>query len=111
MLSNLPDGCLPNSIIIFLNTSAKTDLWHRSLGHPSTTILRRMLPLLIGYNLSTTDAKKATDCEAYIHGKMIKRPFMWQLPTELPPSLHRLHEDICGPMNPPWDNIDISLSL
>lgn len=34
-------------------------------------------------------------------GKMINMPSTWKLPIELPPPLHRLQGDICGPINPP----------
>ena len=31
---------------------------------------------------------------------MIYKPSKWTLPTKLPPRLHRLHGDICGPITP-----------
>jgi hypothetical protein len=31
---------------VSLDTKAKPDLWHERLGHPGTTVFRRMLPLL-----------------------------------------------------------------
>lgn len=86
---------------VSVDTTAKPDLWHRRLGHPSTTVSRRMLPLFTGHNLITSDALKTRDCIACIKSKFIKHPSLWQLPTELPPPLHRFHGDICGPINPP----------
>lgn len=80
---------------------AKPDIWHERLGHPGTTLFRRMIPLTTGHNLVTADAEKTHDCVACIQGKCIKRPSKWTLPTELPPPLFRLHGDICGPINPP----------
>jgi hypothetical protein len=60
-----------------------------------------MLPLTLGHNLSSSDAHKVHDCIACIQGKFSKKPSMWQLPSELPPPLYRIHGDICGPINPP----------
>ena len=60
-----------------------------------------MLPALTGHNLSVSDAEKVADCTACIQGKYAKHPSRWQLPTELPQPLQRLHGDICGPINPP----------
>lgn len=59
---------------VSVDTKAKPNLWHERLGHPSTTMFRRMLPLLTGYNLVTTGAKKTHDCVACIQGKYIKKP-------------------------------------
>lgn len=83
------------------DTTAKQDLWHRRLGHPGVTVFRRMLPLTLGHNLSSSDAHKVHDCIACIQGKFSKKPSKWQLPSELPPPLYRIHGDICGPINPP----------
>jgi hypothetical protein len=82
------------------DTTAKQDLWHRRLGHPGVIVFRRMLPLTLGYNLSSSDAHKVHDCIACIQGKFSKKPSKWQLPSELPPHLYRIHGDICGPINP-----------
>jgi transposase InsO family protein len=46
------------------------------------------------------DTNKVGVCGACAQGKMIQRPLRWKLPTELPPRLHRLHGDICGPIIP-----------
>jgi hypothetical protein len=87
---------------VSFDTIAKPDLWHMRLGHPGTTVFRRMLSLITEHNLITSDAEKTHDCVACIQGTFIKRPSKWKLPQELPPPLHRLHGDICGPINPPF---------
>jgi hypothetical protein len=81
---------------LYLTATALSNIWHKKLGHPDTTIFWRMFPLLTGHSLTTADANKVAPCEACIQGKMIKRPSQWQLPTELPPPLHRLQGDVCG---------------
>ena len=80
---------------------AKPDIWHSRFGHPGTTIFQRMIPLTHGHNLTASDVGKTYECVACIQGKLIKRPSSWILPTELPPPLHRIHGDVCGPINLP----------
>ena len=59
-----------------------------------------MIPLVQGHNLTASDAGKTKECIACIQGKLIKRPSLWILPNELPPPLHKIHGDVCGPINP-----------
>lgn len=78
----------------------KADIWHQRLGHSGATMMRKMLPVLLGHNLCTSDAEKVHECTACIQGKLARRPAKWTLPTELLEPLHRLQGDICGPINP-----------
>jgi len=82
---------------VSIDTIAKPDLWHMRLGHPGTTIFRRMLPLITGHNLNTSDAEKTHDCVACIQGKFIKRPSPWTLPNELPHPYFDFRETFVGP--------------
>ena len=59
--------------------AAKPDIWHSRLGHPGTTIFRRMIPLIQGHTLTTADAGKMQECMACIQGKLIRRPSHWAL--------------------------------
>ena len=86
---------------VLRDTTTKQDLWHRRLEHPGVTVFRRMLSLTLDHNLSSSDAHKRHKCIACIHGKFSKKPSKWQLPSELPPPLYRIHGDICGPIDPP----------
>lgn len=83
------------------DTTTKHDLWHRWLDHPGTIVFCRMLPLTLGHNLSSSDAHKVHEYIACIQGKFNKKPSRWQLPSELPPPLYRIHGDVCGLINPP----------
>jgi hypothetical protein len=60
-----------------------------------------MLSLTLGHNLNSLDAHKVHECIACIQGKLSKKPSRWQLLSELPPPLYRIHDDVCGPINPP----------
>ena len=79
----------------------KTKLWHGQLGHPGATILRRMIPLLEGHTLHSSDVEKIGACGACSQGKFSLRASKWRLRTELPPMLERLQGDVCGPIVPP----------
>ena len=81
-------------------TSNKIGLWHARLGYPGTTILRRMILLLDGHALCTSDAKKVGSCSACFQGKFNLRALKWKLPTELPLALERLQGDVCSPIVP-----------
>ena len=65
---------------LYLMAITLSNIWYKRLGHPDTTIFRRMLPLLAGHSLMATDANKVASCEAYIQGKMMKMLSQWQLP-------------------------------
>ena len=84
----------------FLTTNSRADLWHRRLGHPGTTMMRRMIPLLGGHDMCSSDAEHVQDCSACIQGKLIRQPSKWKLPSEMPAPLFRLHGDWCGPITP-----------
>lgn len=77
------------------------EMWHNRLGHPGATMLRRMVPLLTGHTLCTSDVHMVGTCGACVQGKYSKRPSQWKLPTELPQPLQRLQGDVCGPISPP----------
>ena len=94
---HLPSGVMQAS---FLTANHRADLWHRRLGHPGTTMLRRMIPLLGGHEMCTSDAEHVRECPACIKGKLIRQPSKWKLPTEMPAPLFRLHGDWCGPISP-----------
>jgi hypothetical protein len=82
------------------NVPTKVELWHNRMGHPGTTMFRRMIPILSGHEVCQGDANKVGVCSACAQGKMINRPSCWKLPTKLPLRLHRLHGNICGPIIP-----------
>ena len=64
-------------------------------------MLRRMIFLLDGHVLYTSDAEKARSYGACSQGKFSLRASKWKLPIELPPALKRLQGDVCGPIVPP----------
>ena len=80
---------------------AKVQMWHNRLGHPGTTMFRRMLPSLDGHMVCPSDAGKLEGCAFCSQGKFIKQPSKWKLPSELPEPLERLQGDIRGPIVPP----------
>ena len=57
---------LARKIGLYLTAAALSDIWHKRLGHPGTIIFRRMLPLLVGHNLTTSNANKIIPYKAHI---------------------------------------------
>jgi hypothetical protein len=78
----------------------KAKLWHWRMGHPGATMFRRMILVLRGDEVCLSDVSKLGVCKACAKGKLILNPSHWKLPKELPPPLHRLQGDICGPIAP-----------
>jgi len=68
------------------------------MGHPGVAMFRRMKPVLTGFEVCLSDASKLGVCKACAQGKLILKPLPWKLLQELPPTLHRLQGDICGPI-------------
>ena len=69
---------------------ARIQMWHNKLGHPGTTMFRRMLPSLAGHTVCPSDARKLEGCASCSQGKFIKQPSKWKLPSKLPEPLERL---------------------
>ena len=84
----------------FLAASSKANIWHRRLGHPKMTVMWKMIPILIGHDLCTSDAERVEECALCIQGKLIRQPSRWKLPTEMRVALYHLHGDWCGPTTP-----------
>ena len=57
-----------------------------------------MISILSWHEVCQGNPNKVGVCIACAQGKMINKPSKWTLPTELPPRLHHLHGDICGPI-------------
>ena len=79
---------------------ARIQMWHNRLGHPGTTMFRRMIPTLAGHTVCLSDAGKLEENASYSQGKFIKQPSKWKLPSKLPEPLERLQGDICGSIVP-----------
>ncbi|KAL3683038.1 hypothetical protein R1sor_001060 [Riccia sorocarpa] len=80
--------------------------WHRRLGHPGNTMLRKMLKHRVTSDLPAklerliSDSQKSL-CVPCAQGKLIRHPFEYKEPLQSPRFLERLHGDICGPIEPP----------
>ncbi|KAK6152021.1 hypothetical protein DH2020_014656 [Rehmannia glutinosa] len=77
-------------------------LWHDRLGHPGTTMMRRIVEHTNGHPLKSTKMLMSKDyfCESCSQGKFITKPSMEKVGYESPSFLQRIHGDICGPIHP-----------
>ena len=77
-------------------------LWHERLGHPGTSMLRRILHQSNGHFLTTGHISSHTDynCLACTQGKFIIRPSSLKVDSDTPQFVERIQGDICGPIDP-----------
>ena len=77
-------------------------LWHDRLGHPGTTMMRRIIQNTKGHPLKDTKVLLSKDynCEACSQGKLIIKPSITKVDLESPLFLQRIQGDICGPIQP-----------
>ena len=78
-------------------------LWHDRLGHPGSSMMRRIIEhshvhLLKNQNILLPNEYS---CSACSQGKLIVKPSFRKVTFESPVFLERIHEDICGPIHPP----------
>ena len=78
-------------------------LWHDCLGHPDTSMMRRIIQNTKGHPLKDTKVLLSKDynCEACSQGKLIIKPSITKVDLESPLFLQRIQGDICGPIQPP----------
>ena len=79
------------------------NLWHERLGHPGSSMIRQIIKHSNRHPLKNQKIlfPNELSCEACSQGKLIFRPYINKTMSELPVFLERIHEDICGPINPP----------
>ncbi|CAL9019548.1 unnamed protein product [Prunus brigantina] len=78
-------------------------LWHDRLGHPGSTMMRRIITNSKGHPLLTKHITVSSDnlCQACSQGKLVIRPSQPKVDVESPSFLQRIQGDICGPIHPP----------
>lgn len=78
-------------------------LWHDRLGHPGTTMMRKIIESSHGHSLKIQEISQGNKmtCVACSLGKLIIRPSPTKVDKESPKFLERIQGDICGPIHPP----------
>ena len=78
-------------------------LWHDHLGHPSATMMRRIIHNTKRHPLKDTKVLLSKDYnyEACSQGKLIIKPSITKVDLESPLFLQRIQGNICGPIQPP----------
>ena len=77
-------------------------LWHDRLGHPGSTMMRRIITNSNGHPLVSRHIAALNDnpCKACSQGKLVIRPSQLKVDAESPSFLQRIQGDICGPIQP-----------
>ena len=78
-------------------------LWHDRLGHPRSSMMRRIIEHSHGHPLKNQKILLQNEypCPAYSQGKLIVKPSFSKVTFESPVLLERIHGDICEPIHPP----------
>ena len=77
-------------------------LWHDRLGHPGSTLMRKIIESTHGHPLKGLKVENIDrPCETCSLGKLITRHSPSKLQTESPAFLERIQGDICGSIHPP----------
>ena len=80
------------------------NLWHDRLGHPGSTMMKRIVENTYGHPLKDQKFPKFDKvplCTSCSLGKLITRPSPLKVENESPMFLERIQGDICGPIHPP----------
>ena len=79
------------------------NLWHDRLGHPESSMIRRIIEHSNEHPLKNQKILLPNElaCEACSQGKLIVRPSINKIMSKSPVFLERIHRDICGPIHPP----------
>ncbi|TQE00656.1 hypothetical protein C1H46_013705 [Malus baccata] len=78
-------------------------LWHDRLGHPGSSMMRKIITNSKGHPVLSRHITTSNDnpCKAYSQGKLVTRPSQLKVDEESPSFLQRIQWDICGPIQPP----------
>ncbi|KAD6795987.1 hypothetical protein E3N88_06883 [Mikania micrantha] len=80
------------------------NLWHDRLGHPGSTMMKRIIENTHGHPLrdqKLPQIDKIPLCVSCSLGKLVTRPSPLKIEHESPLFLERIQGDICGPIHPP----------
>ena len=92
-----------DSHLVIKRNPEDVTLWHDRLGHPGTTMMRKIIESSHGHSIKTQDIYQSNKmtCDACALGKLIIRPSPTKVDKESPKFLERIQGDICGPIHPP----------
>ena len=78
-------------------------LWHDRLGHPKSSMMRRIIEHSHRHPLKDQKVLLPNEypCAACSQGKLIVKTSFNKVTSESPVFLERIHWDICGPIHPP----------
>ena len=74
------------------------DLWHRRLGHVSSSLLNKLISKDLVRGLPKMKFAENKICEACVKGKQIRSSFKPKNQVTSSRTLELLHMDLCGPL-------------
>ena len=86
-----------------LTDTKKLILWHDRLGHPGSTMMRKIAKNSNGHDLpNQLNLPNDYMCTSCAQGKLITRPSYSKITSESPAFLQRIQGDICGSIHPTY---------
>ena len=78
-------------------------IWHDRLGHPGSSMMRRIIEHSHGHQLKNQNILLPNEysCATYSQSKLIVKPFFTKFIFESSVFLERIHKDICESIHPP----------
>ena len=86
-------------VCLVANKSDQLQLWHRRLGHASTSVIEKLQRLNIVEGLPKLNTHTDAICEACAKGKQIKNSFNNKTEVSTSRPLELLHMDLFGPIS------------
>nr|KYP53265.1 hypothetical protein KK1_024892 [Cajanus cajan] len=87
----------------------KFEVWHDRLGHLETIMMRKIIENSCGHLLKSQEILQSNifSCTACSQGKLIIRPSPIKIENESILFLERIQGDICGPIHPHVEHLNI----
>ena len=93
------DDMADQGVCLLASKKNSVDLWHRSLGHASTSVIKKLLENNLVDGLPKIDLKMESVCKACSQGKQHRKSFKTVQDISTSRPLELIHMDLFGPIS------------